>query len=268
VKDILVLVHDDEGQQARIRCAIDLARAVGGHLHCLGLVQLPVALAFDSTAGASGAAIFLADESARESRNHDTIRKRLESGGVSFEWSEATGDPEPVLAAAIKLVDLVVVNLRPSAVWGRDADLPARLALHGQVPVLAVPDDLQAFDLSAPAVVAWDGSDPADRALRAAIPLLKQSRLVTVVSIGPKHDGGQAELAALYLDRHDCKAVIKRIAAPARPVAQEILAQIELSGAAWFVAGSYGHNPLRERLFGGVTRQLLKSATVPMLLCR
>lgn len=268
MKDILVLVHDDEGQTARLRCAVDLAHATGGHLHCLGLVQLPAMLAYEAADGASLTAIALAEESERESRNHDAVKISLAMQGVSFEWSNATGDMEPALAAALKLVELAVVNLRPSGVWGKDTDLPARLALHGNVPVLAVPDDLRGFDLSAPAVVAWDGSDPADRALRAAIPLLKHSSLVTLVSIGPRHDGGQAELAALYLDRHDCRTVIKRIERPDRPVAFEILAEVEANRAAWFVAGSYGHSPLRERLFGGVTRQLLKSATVPMFLCR
>ena len=32
------------------------------------------------------------------------------------------------------------------------------------------------------------------------------------------------------------------------------------------VMGAYGHSPMRERLFGGVTRSLLSQMTVPVLM--
>ena len=35
MKTILVLIQDDAGQEARLRAALDVARAVGGRLVCL-----------------------------------------------------------------------------------------------------------------------------------------------------------------------------------------------------------------------------------------
>jgi hypothetical protein len=35
MRNILLLVHDDDGQQSRLHAALDLTRAVEGHLRCL-----------------------------------------------------------------------------------------------------------------------------------------------------------------------------------------------------------------------------------------
>jgi hypothetical protein len=35
MKNVLLLVHDDLGQEARLQAALDIVRAIGGHLHCL-----------------------------------------------------------------------------------------------------------------------------------------------------------------------------------------------------------------------------------------
>ena len=41
MKTVMVLIHDDAGQEARLQCALDVVRAVEGHLVCLDVVQLP-----------------------------------------------------------------------------------------------------------------------------------------------------------------------------------------------------------------------------------
>ena len=41
MKNILLLIHGDEGQEARYQSALDVARAVGGHLTCLDLTIIP-----------------------------------------------------------------------------------------------------------------------------------------------------------------------------------------------------------------------------------
>lgn len=39
---MLLLVHDDAGQQARLQAALDLTRCLSRHLTCLDVVQIPV----------------------------------------------------------------------------------------------------------------------------------------------------------------------------------------------------------------------------------
>jgi nucleotide-binding universal stress UspA family protein len=36
--------------------------------------------------------------------------------------------------------------------------------------------------------------------------------------------------------------------------------------ASWIVMGAFGHSPLREAIFGGVTRRMLQRSTVPLLI--
>ncbi len=42
MKNILLLVHDDEGQEARLQAALDLVRTLDGHLVCLDVTPFPV----------------------------------------------------------------------------------------------------------------------------------------------------------------------------------------------------------------------------------
>ncbi len=44
MKNVLVLLHDDAGQEARFQCALDLTRAIDGHLTCVDVAMLPVAV--------------------------------------------------------------------------------------------------------------------------------------------------------------------------------------------------------------------------------
>lgn len=44
MKTIFLLVHDDEGQEARLLAALDLTRDVSGHPACLDVTVPPVPL--------------------------------------------------------------------------------------------------------------------------------------------------------------------------------------------------------------------------------
>ena len=57
MKNILLLVHEDAGQEARLQTALSLTRAVNGHLKCLDVVVLPE-LAGDPYMATSTALLF------------------------------------------------------------------------------------------------------------------------------------------------------------------------------------------------------------------
>ena len=63
MKNILVLVHDDDGQEARLQVAFDIVRAVRGHLTCVDVVTVPVFVG--EYMGVGGDALLLEDEKAR-----------------------------------------------------------------------------------------------------------------------------------------------------------------------------------------------------------
>ena len=69
-----------------------------------------------------------------------------------------------------------------------------------------------------------------------------------------------------HLARHGVKVEVKRIADGDIDVQNAILAYAADSGADFIVMGGYGHSRLREFILGGVTRSILKSMTVPVLM--
>ncbi|PBN42916.1 hypothetical protein [Sphingobium sp. D43FB] len=90
MKNVLLLVHEDVGQEARLQAALDLTRALDGHLICLDVAVLPV-LAADPYSG-DGSAILLQEERDRESRNRARIEERLGKEDVSWDMAAVVGD--------------------------------------------------------------------------------------------------------------------------------------------------------------------------------
>lgn len=264
MKNILLLVHDDAGQEARFQAALDLTRALRGHLTCLDVSVMPV-ITGEYIATSIEAAL-LADERQREAENRRSLEARLAGEGVQWDWLDVTGTLAAELKRAAKMADLIVVSRQ------LDSDpMPDMRAVAGEVVVgsdrlvVAVPEAAGGFDVGGNAMVAWDGSDEAMNALQAAVPLLQLAGTVTIVEI----DGGSvetpAEEAAAYLSRHGVSPAVRRIRSDEAP-AREIQAQAEIVLADWIVMGGFGHSRLAEALFGGVTRDMLTESPVPTVL--
>ena len=54
--------------------------------------------------------------------------------------------------------------------------------------------------------------------------------------------------------------------APADDIGAAILSHATSTGADFLVMGGYGHSRVREFIFGGTTRQILSSMTLPVLM--
>ena len=116
-----------------------------------------------------------------------------------------------------RYADLVVVSQDLSRDHGRRATtergLPQYLALHGARPVLVVPDTYHGKPIPGDALVGWDGSMPAQRAINAALPLLAQAGTVHLALVNPDLQSGLhgdepgADMAH-YLARHGLPATL------------------------------------------------------------
>lgn len=265
MKNILVLVHDDVGQDARVQVALDLVRALDGHLTCLD-VAIPAAV-IGEIEGVP--AVLALDESAVESRNRATLEPRIRNGQVPYDWIDARGHLAPMIKRAAGLVDLIVLNC--------DLDgraFPDMYGLAGDVlieigrPIVAVPRDVRGIALGGHALVAWDGSPQADAALRTSVPLLRLAADVTLIEI----DDGSLALpvadAAAYLSRHDVHAIVRQERATFDLPSTIILDTIDEIKAAYLVMGGFGHSRFVEAALGGVTKKLLHQCPVPILLAR
>jgi len=265
MKNILLLVHDDAGQEARFQAALDLARALDGHISCLDVAIVPTMV--DDYVPAGGAALLLADEQNRERSNRARLDARLQAEDVRYDWSTACGDLVGCLRDAAGLADLIILNRQLDALPYPDMrSIAAGLLRTAQKPLLAVPEQARGFDVSSHAIVAWDGSAPSMRALQAAVPLLRHAREVTIVEIDNGTLKARATAAAEYLSRHGLKPVVRRLADSGTPIAKVLIEEIRILRAGTVVMGGYGHSPLREAVFGGVTRRMLTESPVPLFL--
>lgn len=262
MKNILLLVHDDPAQEARYQVALDIARAVGGHLKCLEVEVLPPVVLEPLWAEdeASLAGSLLPAES---------LKERLTREDVPWDWMSVTGDIGPALAEAARLADLIVLSLPESARPGPiTIPLVTRLVAATRRPVFLVPAAGASVDLAAPALVAWDGSIGASSALGAAIPLLVHTGEAVILEIGREAVDVSAEEAAAYLSRHGVRASVQLRPAGRRSVG-ELVARIAAKGGfGYIVMGSFGHSPLRAALFGSVTRTLLERSRTAVFLSR
>ena len=69
-----------------------------------------------------------------------------------------------------------------------------------------------------------------------------------------------------HLARHDLDVEVKRIVSKDRDVMDTILSHAADVGTDFLVMGGYGHSRLREFILGGVTRGILATMTVPVIL--
>lgn len=262
MKTVLLLVHDDTGQESRLQAALDLTRALDGHLSCLD-VAIPATVNGDYYGIAAVA--LLDDERTREAANKTELAARLAREDIRWDWTDATGTLADAVVDAAALADLIVLSRTLSDDRDPDMrDVASRVLMHAHIPIVAVPETLKRFAFDR-ALVAWDGQASAAAALRACVPLLA---LASAVEIFMAHDGGErieAADAAEYLSRHGIHASVRTIDDGLTPPDRLIEAECARFNADYIVMGGYTHGRLLET-FGGVTKRMLGGCAVPLVL--
>ncbi|WP_422000661.1 universal stress protein [Reyranella sp.] len=193
--------------------------------------------------------------------------------GVAADWIELGHDVEAGLARLARTADLTVVGqvdadeLLPRPEYA----IPERIALDAGGPALLVPTQGTIASVGQRVLVAWDGSAPAARALKDAMPFLARAGHVTILTIEAGKpgaaDGETTGAAAIdFLSRHGVGASLRIAPGEDAAVGDVILAEAGTAAADLVVMGAYGHPRAREFILGGATRTMLKRMTVPVLM--
>lgn len=265
MKNVLVLMHDDAGQEARFQASLDLTRALAGHLTCVDIAIEPTFVGDYADVG--GSALLMADEQLRERDNRTRMEARLKVEDLPYDWIDECGFLSPCVRDTAALADIIVLNRALDSIHYPDMlKLVGDTLLKSGKPIVAVPEGAKGFDVFGPALVAWDGSPQSDAALRAAVPLLQKAQSVTLLEI---HDGSietPAEEAAAYLSRHGIKPVIRRESSAIDLPSTIVLDTTDAMKAAYLVMGGFGHSRFMEAALGGFTRRMLQECPVPLFL--
>lgn len=261
MKSILLLIDSFAGFDSRLQAALDVARGCGAHLTCLQASDYPAWAIYDGISMPMTAIDLDAlNRSIEEGRTKEraAVEARLSAEDVPWSWHAEADARFVAIARHASLHDLIVL--------GAKADTDAGdVLLSTRTPALVIPEGARAFDVTGPALVAWNSSPEAAAALKGAVPLLKHASAVHLVEVGDADRDPPIEAAARYLSRHGVHANVERVPAQGN-VSATIAATADRLGAAWVTMGAYGRSRWRETLLGGVTRGMLKDPKRPLLL--
>jgi nucleotide-binding universal stress UspA family protein len=250
-KDILVYLDPTAEAIERLRLAVDLAKSHGARL-----VGVDV-----STAAALA-----------ECENPDATRQMFDASARDaglksvFVPAEKPGEGD----AFTHCVDLMVAP----APGGTARDLIRhgaldRALLESGAPMLILPPEWTGGKVGDKVVIAWNGGREALRAVHDALPFLEKARKVTIFcfSARPSDLRASAVMLVHHLEAHGVSAHISDWTNTGDLTAIEALfASLDTQDADLIVAGAFGHSRLYEGLFGGVSMDLIRQQSLPVLM--
>ena len=283
-RNVLVHVSDSERSDAVLSCAAMVAAAHGANLRAVHAVQ-PLYLGV----GLTPESAMIAAQHGQEAERDRTAKARYlvleasRASGMSIEFESPRGDPVESISERSWVADLAVMG-QP---FDEDMDGPSRriaskVLVAAGCPVLFVPGAGFVESCGTRVLVAWSATRESARALRDALPMLQRAAAVEVLRFGPTAPGAGEPLDGVvaYLQAHGVSATgavkpVREISFGERMLTPTVvdasIAELLLSHAAdmdanLIVMGGYGHTRTYELVLGGVTRTMLGSMTVPVLM--
>jgi len=274
VKDILLTLtsYPDPTPVSVIGKAVSLATALGTHvaaISCEAHVEVPgtflsfgmvegivASEAHKSRASAHAQLEAFAAAAQKAGLLHETVHERCRSSDVADRLVEYA-----------RLRDLTIVPAPASYVqWDAEA-----VIFRSGRPVLVLPETppSKQFSLDT-AMVAWDFSRAAARAVADAIPLLEKAERVHVVTV--TNEKGidfrhSSEEIAKNLARHGINVVLDKVDAGGRPIGKVLRTRLAACNADLLVMGAYGRGQVLSFLgMGGATGKVISSCRVPLLM--
>jgi nucleotide-binding universal stress UspA family protein len=278
IKDILLALttYPDRTSGASVADAVAIAAALDARLAAMACevrVRLPGTLFGNALIDLPA----IAASEAKKSANHAsqllaTFEEEARKQGVASEViSEAcfTMEIAGLFVEYARMRDLTILP----GLSGDDLDqgYAEALIFESGRPVLVIPQDpkwRKPFRLDT-AVIAWDFSKPAARAVADAIPLLQKMKTVCLVTVANEKTidtrRSAAELAK-HLAHHGLQVTVDTVDGEGRSISDAIEAYCASRGADLLVMGAYGHSRLRQFILGGATRNILSQPKLPVLM--
>jgi len=276
-RDVMLAITQTPGDEQALQAATGLCRALDARLSVSVPFDLPMA-----TAAVYGATPIVLETSFNEMREEAAqhvarIRSQLQDvPDLRFDVHLAEAQvyaSKGLLALEARYHDVVLIAAPGAQSTGADNDVLhtmfASLVMEAGRPVMTIPNSGRAAFPPERVVIGWHPTPEATRAVHDALPLLEHARRVDIVLAGPyigerRHGQEPGADIAAHLARHGVVVEVM-VHRPSRgPVANDLLLSVTEAGADLLVVGAYGHSRAREWAFGGVTRELLERADVPV----
>ncbi len=268
LRNILVALDGAPPSAAALSAAVAVQRSYGAHL--TGFIASPGAQGSENTWIPEAILTSLkrsADEAAAQvAERFREATATLDPALVHMVQGENASDKN--VAEASRFFDVTLVGI-PVAGDIRSGLHPDRIALLSGRPVIAFPSGLESDGIARRAMIAWDGSRAAARALSSAIRILETKDEITIVTVGEPPKPGTIMPGLdpkTSLERQGLSANWQHVPRGRDGVAATLLATAADIGAEVIVMGAYEHSKFREDLFGGVTNEVMAGTRVPVFL--
>jgi nucleotide-binding universal stress UspA family protein len=254
-KDILVYLDPTSDSENRLRLAITLASSHGARL--IGV-------------DACSEAAFESDWREQAVQLQESFDNALRPTGVNgvyltAERRKRLGDHLWAHYADLIVTSQQEVPTKHLVVPG----IPEQVLVTAGVPVLILPCGWRPRAIGENIVVAWKSSREATRAVHDAMPLLTKAKKVIAFTFAPEPDvlGNEPDSLVNHLRQHGVSAEASTWPNTAELSAVDALfACLDTQDADLIVAGAYGHSRLLEGLFGGVSHDLTRQPSLPVLM--
>lgn len=270
IKDLLV--HIDASKQAatRLTLAATLARRFNAHLTAIYIGDpnvIPATMADQYSPETLDAA------DTRHAVHREAVEALFKScvpaGENPRELIEERGDVLEAVTQYARHHDLTILGQVDPDAKGIEGALtvPDEVPLHSGQPILMVPYAGTFESVGERVLVAWNESAQSARAVNDALPFLVHAKKVTILAIG-RSDSDEISTDGIvrHLDRHGITAEIERLVASESEIGDLLLSRAADETDDMMVMGLYSHSRLRERVFGGVSREVLRHMTIPVLM--
>jgi len=274
-KSMLVHIPTERSLRSALDGSVSLAMSCGAHLDAIATAYESVSSApFVAEGGAAVASIMELEYERAMERAEAALRIfeiEAKNAEIGYGSRTAAGTYVEVVSrvgAAARLYDLTIVSQAEPYLDTLDNRLPQELLLQTGGPLLFMPYTFRGYFKASRIGICWDGSRLAARALRDAMPLLAQADTLTVITLNASQVPAEASPAELakHLARNGLPVRTISLEAGRGDVQPSILSVAADESLNLLVMGGYGHSRMQETLFGGVTRDMFRSMTVPVLM--
>ena len=272
-KDIITYLSVSKGNEAIADFAVSVASTLEAHITGIAMVFVL------NTPGASMGYLPLEkiepqqreyEAAAKTARDHfaaATARAGVSAGPQLLHTSFAKA--ANLFGRIARGFDLSIVGQAKPDRNAVEAMISESTLFESGRPVIIVPYIQKAPIKLDRIMVCWDGSRSAARAVADAMPFLERAKNVEVVIVTNergKRDEIEGADIGQHLARHGLKVEVTRITHGDLDVADALLSHSMDASADFMVMGGYGHSRLREFVLGGVTRNILRTMTLPTLM--
>jgi nucleotide-binding universal stress UspA family protein len=274
-RSILVHVDGTEKGEARVRLAGRLARTYPAQVVGMYLVQGPEVSPF-ATALIPPDFVDRRLKLANDAQHaaEATFRAILKDAGVKHvEFRAPVGEATEAAIEHSRYADLVVLGQPPrdEADYAFSMELANAVVMGSGRPVLFAPYTGVDGPIGERVLIAWKDSRESARAVADALPILKDAKKVLAVAIAPTEEETLKDLVTDkqiegFLARHGIQAQVKRVVAPDISAGELLLSHAADIGADLIVMGGYSRPRFTQLVWGGASKLILSSMTVPVLM--